>query len=404
MTAPVVTIVGCAPAWGNPGEPCSSYLVEAGGARILLDCGPGAFAALRALDDRPLDAVVLSHLHFDHVGDLIPFGYCRRYSVLQEWPAPRLLAPPGGIARLAALAVGGGGDAGHLDGPFRLEEYVPGEPAQIGDATLSFAALEHPGVSHAIRIEAGGRALVYSGDTGSTPALAAHATGADLLLCEATYSGEGGVSDHVHLTAADAGQAAPMRASAGCCSCTSTPRCASARWPPRARPTAGRSRPRCRGCAPLPERQRLAGAGGRDRADDLGARGVLREVAVDAGGERGADELGLGVGREHHDARRRALVAQRARDLAARDLGHALVEQGDLGLEPAHELERRLAVARLRDDLVARVLERAHHAAAVGRMVIGDEHPRHAATSPVAGAGPCAAATVRAASRRRQPP
>jgi ribonuclease BN (tRNA processing enzyme) len=206
--APVVTIVGCAPAWGNPGEPCSSYLVEAGGARILLDCGPGAFAALRELDDRPLDAVVLSHLHFDHIADLIPFGFCRRYSVLQDWPAPRLLAPPGGIERLGALAVAGGGNADHLDGPFRLEEYLPGEPAAIGDVRLSFTALRHPGVSHAIRIESGGRSLVYSGDTGATPALAGAATGADLFLCEATYAAEGGVSDHVHSSPADAGQAA----------------------------------------------------------------------------------------------------------------------------------------------------------------------------------------------------
>ena len=60
--APILTVIGCAPAWGNPGEPCSSYLVEAGGARILIDCGSGAFAALWALDPRPLDAVVLSHL------------------------------------------------------------------------------------------------------------------------------------------------------------------------------------------------------------------------------------------------------------------------------------------------------------------------------------------------------
>jgi hypothetical protein len=27
--APILTVIGCAPAWGNPGEPCSSYLVEA---------------------------------------------------------------------------------------------------------------------------------------------------------------------------------------------------------------------------------------------------------------------------------------------------------------------------------------------------------------------------------------
>src|SRR5262249_29678522 len=141
---PVVTVVGCAPAWGNPGEPCSSYLVEAGGARILLDCGPGAFAAFRALSDAQLDAVVLSHLDFDHVGDLIPFGYSRRYSELQGWTPPRLVAPPGGLERLSALAVAGGAEPDHLDGPFALSEYAPGTPLELGEVRLSFTTLVHP--------------------------------------------------------------------------------------------------------------------------------------------------------------------------------------------------------------------------------------------------------------------
>jgi ribonuclease BN (tRNA processing enzyme) len=205
--APSLTVIGCSPAWGNPGEPCSSYLVEAGGARILLDCGSGAFAALLALDPAPLDAVVLSHMHHDHVADLIPFGYARRYARLREWPAPRLFAPPGGLERLAALASAGGGAPGHLDGPFVLSEYLPGAPVEVGGARLTFAGLRHPGVSHAIRVEAAGRALCFSGDTGPTPALGAHARGVGLLLCEATYAADAD-SDDVHLSASDAGQAA----------------------------------------------------------------------------------------------------------------------------------------------------------------------------------------------------
>lgn len=202
-----LTVIGCSPAWGNPGEPCSSYLVEAGGTRILLDCGSGAFAALWALDPRPLDAVVLSHMHHDHVADLIPFGYARRYAGLAWWPAPRLLAPPGGLARLEALALAGGGRRDHLDGPFALSEYQPDAPSLIGDVRLTFAPMQHPGVSHAIRLEAGGRTLTFSGDTGATTALGTHARGADILLCEATYA-DGAASDDVHLCASDAGRAA----------------------------------------------------------------------------------------------------------------------------------------------------------------------------------------------------
>jgi ribonuclease BN (tRNA processing enzyme) len=205
--APALTVVGCGPAWGNPGEPCSSYLVEAGGARILLDCGPGAFTTLLALDPRPLDAVVLSHLHFDHCADLVPFGYNRRYADLREWEAPRLLAPPGGLEHLASLCEAGGAARDHLRGPFALGEYRAGVESRVGDARLTFAPLRHPGVSHGIRIEAGGKAICFSGDTGLTPALAEHARGADVLLCEATLADDA-ESDGVHLSAVDAGAAA----------------------------------------------------------------------------------------------------------------------------------------------------------------------------------------------------
>ena len=145
-------------------------------------------------------------MHHDHVADLIPFGYARRYAGLAGWPAPRLLAPPGGLARLEALALAGGGRRDHLDGPFVLSEYEPDAPSVVGDARLTFAPMQHPGVSHAIRLEAGGWTLTFSGDTGATPALGAHARGADILLCEATYADA--ASDNVHLSAADAGRAA----------------------------------------------------------------------------------------------------------------------------------------------------------------------------------------------------
>jgi ribonuclease BN (tRNA processing enzyme) len=151
--------------------------------------------------------VVLSHLHFDHCADLIPFAYSRRYGALRGWAPPRLIAPPAGLERLASLAEAGGAARDHLSGSFSADEYRPGTPLEVGDARLTFAALRHPGVSHAIRVEAGGKALCFSGDTGLTPALARHAHDVDLLVCEATYS-DRAESDHEHLSAADAGAAA----------------------------------------------------------------------------------------------------------------------------------------------------------------------------------------------------
>jgi ribonuclease BN (tRNA processing enzyme) len=202
---PALHVLGCATAGGNPGEPCSGYLVTAGGSRILLDCGPGVVSSLLARDASPLTAVVLSHLHFDHIGDLVPLGFAHIIGLATEWDPPVLYAPPGGTARLAALCEAGGAGADHLAScGIAVHEYVPGSPLGVGDAELTFRECVHPGTSHAIRVEAGGAALVFSGDTALTPALGEHAAGADLLLSEATALPE----SEVHLPAVHAGRIA----------------------------------------------------------------------------------------------------------------------------------------------------------------------------------------------------
>jgi ribonuclease BN (tRNA processing enzyme) len=202
---PALHVLGCATAGGNPGEACSGYLVTAGGSRILLDCGPGIVSSLLLRDAAPLDAIVLSHLHFDHVGDLIPLGYAHTIGLASEWPAPALYAPPGGMAHLAALCEASTHGADHLEASgMRVSEYDPAGVVAIGDARLTFRELLHPGTSRAIRVAASGGTLVYSGDTAITPGLGEIAQGADLLLCEATAL----PSSEVHLPAGEAGRIA----------------------------------------------------------------------------------------------------------------------------------------------------------------------------------------------------
>jgi Cft2 family RNA processing exonuclease len=55
----------------------NSYYFEAAGQRLVLDCGmhpkqegEEALPNFRALDDRPLDAIIVSHAHLDHMGTL----------------------------------------------------------------------------------------------------------------------------------------------------------------------------------------------------------------------------------------------------------------------------------------------------------------------------------------------
>src|SRR3954452_24581425 len=67
-----LTVVGCSPAWPNPGRAHSGYLLEHEGRRLLVDCGPGVLARLREHEPWPsVDAIAITHTHLDHCGDLV---------------------------------------------------------------------------------------------------------------------------------------------------------------------------------------------------------------------------------------------------------------------------------------------------------------------------------------------
>ena len=66
----------------------------------------------------------------------------------------------------------------------------------------------HPVLAYALRVEAGGSVLTYSGDTGPCDALVEAAKGADLLLSEAAFQTGGDNPPALHLTGAEAAAAA----------------------------------------------------------------------------------------------------------------------------------------------------------------------------------------------------
>ncbi|HVU78881.1 MAG TPA: MBL fold metallo-hydrolase [Gaiellaceae bacterium] len=179
-----LTVVGCSPAWPNPGAAHSGYLVEHGGARVLLDCGPGVLPRLRAAEGWPkVDAIVISHFHLDHSGDLVPWLWGHLMGPAAGTRGPALWLPPESRADLDALASG-------FDEAFDVREYA--ERSRFSVGALSITPLRVPHYDRptwALRVEAGGRVLAYSADTSPSPALVDCARGADLFLCEATLDG-----------------------------------------------------------------------------------------------------------------------------------------------------------------------------------------------------------------------
>src|SRR5438034_917691 len=103
LTRMKVTVVGCSPAWPNPGGAQSGYLVEGSG-RLLLDCGPGVLPRLRQQEGWPkVDAIVISHFHLDHWGDVVPWCWGSQYGPGRQVPRAALWVPPTGSRALRSV-------------------------------------------------------------------------------------------------------------------------------------------------------------------------------------------------------------------------------------------------------------------------------------------------------------
>lgn len=206
-----LTVLGCSGSTPGPHSPASGYLVEAndpqGDVKLLLDLGNGAFGALqRHADPMAIDGVCISHLHPDHCNDLCGFFVSLRYGPgAPDDGRVRVWGPDGTGERMAA-AYGLAADE-NMDAVFDFRAY-PGMAFDIGTIAARAVRVNHPVATYAVRIEHGGRSLVYSGDTGPTQALVDLAGDADLMLCEAGHGTREDGAPDVHLTGHEAGELA----------------------------------------------------------------------------------------------------------------------------------------------------------------------------------------------------
>ena len=183
-----LTVVGCSPAWPNPGGAQSGYLVNGSG-NLLLDCGPGVLARLRERDPWPrVDAIVITHFHLDHWGDLVPWVWGSMY-LQGRGDAPQRAAvwvPPGGIEMLEQF----GSRLGFPDmfeRFFGVHEYAPDVPFEAARHTVVATRVPHYRLdAYALRVTDGTRTMTYSGDSGPSDSLSDAARDADLFVCEAT--------------------------------------------------------------------------------------------------------------------------------------------------------------------------------------------------------------------------
>ena len=203
-----LTVLGCAGTFPGPDSPCSGYLVEHDGYRLVVDLGAGALGNLqRHIDVREVDAVYVSHLHADHCIDLVAYFYARRYHPSGMLPRLPVYGPPGMCSRLSAAF-----EEPPVDGfedVYDFRERSAGT-LQLGPFTVTSGVTEHPIECHALRIEAAGRVLTYSGDSARSQVLVDLARDADVFLCEASWPSRPEPPAGIHLTGREAGEHATL--------------------------------------------------------------------------------------------------------------------------------------------------------------------------------------------------
>ena len=219
-----LTVVGCSGSMSGPASPASCYLLQAQGPddsgvertwSVVLDLGSGAMGALlNHLDPATLDLAVLSHLHADHMVDMIGMQVYRRWHPDGPLAPLEVLAPAGALERVRG--VGGDEESETYEGEFAFREHLPGTAVRVGPLTVESFPVNHPVPAYGVRVTGpssrpGGPervTLAYTGDTDFCDGLVPLAADVDLLLSEAAFQEGRDTVRGVHLTGRRAGQLA----------------------------------------------------------------------------------------------------------------------------------------------------------------------------------------------------
>ncbi|MBV7265291.1 MBL fold metallo-hydrolase [Erythrobacter ani] len=213
----------------------TSYLLWIDGEpRLLIDAGAGSFLRFAEAGGNlaTLDAILLTHLHADHAGDLAGIlnsggfeGRTDPLPVIGPDAAPRF---PGTSEFLERLMSKEGGafayNGGYLDGTenkplLRARDITTADgsgEASVLDISDDFSVTAHP-VNHGVVpalgyvIEAGGKSVVITGDQSAASTLFAErlaATRPAILFAHHVINGEQGQPRGLHRTPSEIGELA----------------------------------------------------------------------------------------------------------------------------------------------------------------------------------------------------
>lgn len=183
----ILTMLGVNGPYPSVKGACSGYLLtsDSGRTKILIDCGSGVLGRLlNECSIREVSVVVLSHLHYDHMSDMLPMNYLLAASGARGL---KVICPatPEKVYRMLK------------DGEMDL---YPVQDMTVGEMKIEFLPVRHPVEAYAVRVHCDGKTFVYTGDTNECAALSLFAHKADLILADAGLLSEDWTIQKPHMT------------------------------------------------------------------------------------------------------------------------------------------------------------------------------------------------------------
>lgn len=174
-----VTIIGRWGAYPAKGEATSCYLIEVEHYKFVLDLGSGSLSQLSKLIDlSEIDAVFISHLHADHLADLMTLQY-----------AALVDSQLGRRKKKLDIYLNDSEEYIQFEHPesVNVHRITADSEIEIASILFSFCETIHDTPTLAVKIQWKNKTIVYTADTAYSETIASFASGANLLIAECSF-------------------------------------------------------------------------------------------------------------------------------------------------------------------------------------------------------------------------